>query len=434
MSWGVVFRVRQRLKGSLWFVPFLGGVLGAALGQLVLLLDHSVQVPAAWQYSASTATEVLSVLVGAMVGLLGFVITVSVLVVQMATGTLSPRFMRLWYRDLLQKLVLADFVGTLTFSFALLRHVEENSVPNIGVTVAGTTVAASLLLLLLYVNRFTHLLRPVAVAAAVARAGRKVVGGSRIMEVASGTDGVLPTVPGTRPSVVVRVKRPGTIQAIHAEGLVALARGYDCVLVLPRAVGDFVPTGASVVEVFGNGQFPRARRLRGMFALGVERTIEQDPAFALRILVDIAVMALSPAVNAPTTTVQVLDYIEDLLMAIGGRELAGHGELHDADGRLRVVVPVRRWQDYLELAVTEIRRYGVRSVQVSRRLRAMLEELRGAVRPAHRDAVEVELGKLDADVADGFRAGGDQALAASSDRQGLGGPPRSPRPRVPHGR
>jgi hypothetical protein len=98
---GVVFRVRQRLKGSLWFVPFLGGVLGAALGQLVLLLDHSVQVPEAWQYSASTASEVLSVLVGAMVGLLGFVITVSVLVVQMAAGTLSPRFMRLWYRDLL---------------------------------------------------------------------------------------------------------------------------------------------------------------------------------------------------------------------------------------------------------------------------------------------------------------------------------------------
>lgn len=86
--------------------------------------------------------RVLSVLVGAMVGLLGFVVTIGVLVLQQATGTLSPRFMRLWYRDLLQKVVLAAFVGTLTFSFWLLRRVESNSVPNIGVTVAGAAAAS----------------------------------------------------------------------------------------------------------------------------------------------------------------------------------------------------------------------------------------------------------------------------------------------------
>jgi uncharacterized membrane protein len=77
-----------------------------------------------------------------MVGLLGFVVTIGVLVLQQATGTLSPRFMRLWYRDLLQKVVLAAFVGTLTFSFWLLRRVESNSVPNIGVTVAGAAAAS----------------------------------------------------------------------------------------------------------------------------------------------------------------------------------------------------------------------------------------------------------------------------------------------------
>jgi hypothetical protein len=107
---GVAFRLRRRLKESLWVVPFLGAVLGAVLAQLVRWLDQTVQVPPAWQYSASTA-----------------------------------RFTRLWYRDLLQKLVLATFVGTLTFSFSLLRHVEQGSVPNIGVTVAGGAVAVSML-------------------------------------------------------------------------------------------------------------------------------------------------------------------------------------------------------------------------------------------------------------------------------------------------
>lgn len=143
MSWGIAFRVRQQLKGGLYALPLLGGLLGPLLGQLTLWLDRSVQLPPNWQYSAATATGVLSVLVGAMVGLLGFVVTIGVLVVQMATGTLSPRFMRLWYRDLLQKVVLATFVGTLTFSFSLLRHVEDTSVPNVGVTVGRRAGAAA---------------------------------------------------------------------------------------------------------------------------------------------------------------------------------------------------------------------------------------------------------------------------------------------------
>jgi hypothetical protein len=113
------------------------------------------------------------------------------------------------------------------------------------------------------------------------------------------------------------------------------------VLLLHHSVGDFVPTGARMAEVLGGEPFPRALHLRRMFVLSQERTIEQDPAFALRILVDIAIRALSPAVNDPTTAVQVLDYIEDLLLAIGRRRVPGCGEFHDAGGRLRVLVPAR---------------------------------------------------------------------------------------------
>src|SRR5215211_6684187 len=246
MSWGIVFRVRQQLKGSLYALPILGALLGPLLGQLTIWLDQSVSLPAAWRYSPSTATGVLSVLVGAMVGLLGFVVTIGVLVVQQATSTLSPRFMRLWYRDLLQKVVLATFAGTLTFSFSLLRHVEDTSVPNLGVTLAGGLVAASLLLLLLYVDRFTHSLRPVAVAATVAGAGRRVVEGLPVLQ----AEADAPDRPAG-PSTPVRAARAGAIQAIDARGLLALARGRDCVLHLPHSVGDFVPNGAVLVEVYG---------------------------------------------------------------------------------------------------------------------------------------------------------------------------------------
>ena len=100
---------------------------------------------------------------------------------------------------------------------------------------------------------------------------------------------------------------------------------------LPHAVGDIVPHGDVVLQVYGPAP-PPSDRLRGLFAIGEERTIEQDPAFALRILVDIAIRALSPAVNDPTTTVQVLGAIEDLLLLIGDCDLRGRGELRDGDG------------------------------------------------------------------------------------------------------
>src|SRR4051795_9217028 len=165
MTWARRFQVRQRLKGSLWVLPLIGCGIGVIAAQISLALDRRVDLPLDWQYSSGTASTVLTAVVGAMIGLLGFVVTVSVLVIQQATGTLSPRYMRLWYRDRLQKVVLASFAGTFTYAFSLLRRVESTFVPDIVVTVTGVAVTTCLVLLLVYVNRFTHSLRPVAVAA-----------------------------------------------------------------------------------------------------------------------------------------------------------------------------------------------------------------------------------------------------------------------------
>jgi uncharacterized membrane protein len=197
--------------------------------------------------------------------------------------------------------------------------------------------------------------------------------------------------------------------------------------VLPRTVGDFVPSGATLVEVYGAspGAARAERTLRGMVALGVERTIEQDPAFALRIMVDIANLALSPAVNDPTTAVQVLDHLGDVLRQIGATPLEADPGRRQEAARRHVLMPARRWNDFLALGVTEIREFGARSVQVNRRLRAMLDELRQEVLPEHRPAVEEELARLDASVAREFAASPDLDRARSADPQGLGGPPES---------
>ena len=164
MSWAVRFQLRQHLRQSLWAVPLVGAAVGAALAITDRWLEDRVSLPPGWSYSASTATSVLSTVSGAMIGLIGLVVTIGVLVVQMATGTLSPRFMRLWYRDRLQKVVLASFTATFVFSFALLREVGERQVPNVGISLAGLAVTIDLILLLTYLDRFVHALRPVAVA------------------------------------------------------------------------------------------------------------------------------------------------------------------------------------------------------------------------------------------------------------------------------
>ena len=113
----------------------------------------------------STTSTVLSAIIGAMAALTGFVVTVAVLVVQMVIGTFSARYMRLWYRDPVLQATLALLAGTLAFSFSLLRRVETNFVPDIGITVAGVLVAAGLVLFLLF-------FQPVRASTATGRRGR----------------------------------------------------------------------------------------------------------------------------------------------------------------------------------------------------------------------------------------------------------------------
>jgi len=420
MSWAARFQLRQHFRQSLWAVPLLGAIAGAALAVVDLGVEARVTMPASWSYSPATASSVLTTVSGAMIGLLGLVVTVGVLVVQMATGTLSPRFMRLWYRDRLQKLVLAAFTATFAFSFALLGTIEAGSVPHLGVTTAGLAVAVDLVLLLLYLDRFVHALRPVAVAAAVARSGQAVVAemDDAGIDLHAG-DPSAREVQGRK--VQVWSEKAGAIQAMDVRGVVHLATRHDLTCVLTCTVGDFVNAGSAVMDVYGSPDRRVLRRLRGKIALGHERTIDQDPAYAVRIIVDIAIRALSPAVNDPTTATQMINYLGAVLTDVGARELGSHGTLLDTDGHLRLAFPMRTWDDYLHLGVSEIRQYGRDSPQVCRRLRAMLADLEDTVLPVNRPAVRRELEVLDRTVRLSFVEGADQAFALGRDRQGIGG-------------
>jgi len=421
MSWAARFRVRQRLKGSLWFYPILGAVAGPLLALLTKQADESLTVPRFWQYEPSTVGSALTTIVGAAVSLTGFVITVTVLAIQMATSTFSGRYMRLWVQDGLLKATLATLAGTLTFSYSLLRQLGTKHVPQIGVTAAGVLILLSLALFLIFFGRFILRLRPAAVAQGISQVAQKIT-------VAATEAAENLAAPGRTamagPVQIVRSERAGSIQAVHVDGLVTWATKHDRVLGLRAAVGDPLTAGQPLIAVYGEGVLPAraGRQLQGLIALGLERSADQDVGFAIRVMVDIAIRALSPAINDPTTAVQVLDQLANVLQLLGSTPLYTPLAVLDREGTPRLLMPMPSWEDYLTLAITEIREYGATAIQVTRRLRDMLEELKKSVRPEYRSAVEAQLALLDAAVATGFAGSADNDQARVPDRQGLGGP------------
>jgi uncharacterized membrane protein len=264
------------------------------------------------------------------------------------------------------------------------------------------------------------------VAALVAQAGRSSF--RDILDELERSDAPVYVLTGfaseSAPTLVVPSLHAGAVQALDARGLTRFARERDCLVVVRPAVGDFVSEGAVLFEVYDGAGLDdaAAERLRSMIVLGVERTIEQDPAFAIRVMVDIAIRALSPAVNDPTTAVQVLDHLGETVRLLGAAARPAPEEVGTPTPAPGLVVRARRWDDIVALAFTEIRQYGGSSVQVVRRLRALLEDLRQRVRLEFRAAVDEELRRLDATVDEHWGGSVDLDRARLADGQGIGGP------------
>jgi uncharacterized membrane protein len=180
-----------------------------------------------------------------------------------------------------------------------------------------------------------------------------------------------------------------------------------------------VPAGADLFAIRGAAEQVDRVELRKGVILAEERTITQDPAFALRAIVDIALRALSPAVNDPTTAVQALDGIDTLLMELAARDLE-RGRITSEDGALRLVYPNMVWEDLLDLSLTEIRHYGADTPQIARRLRALLLGLTEHAPAARRRGLDDHLARLDAAVRAAYPDAGERAYAEIPDHLGIG--------------
>ena len=212
----------------------------------------------------------------------------------------------------------------------------------------------------------------------------------------------------------------GIVTKLPHRVLVDIAEKADCVLELVPAMGDFVPRGAPLFRVLGSLPAPHRSAAALSVILDSERSHEFEPAFGLRKLVDVAMRSIySSPFQDPTTSVQAINAIHDILRRLARRELPS-GRHHDAHGHVRLVERVMSWEGYVRLGVDELRLAGAGSPQVARRLRAALEDLRAVAAPERQPPLDRQLGLLEAAVRRAYSDEEDIDAALVPDMQGIG--------------
>jgi uncharacterized membrane protein len=419
MTWLQRYRISRFFRDSVWLPPLVAMVLVMLAQPLVSRLDPILGVKAV--IGPESARAVLAALASSMLTFIVFVFSILLVSVQLASAQLTPRIIATFFRSGVLRFSLTVFVFAFVYTLSALSRIED-SVPQISVWVAAYSSAACIGVFLYMIDYVGKSLRPVSVLTNVGNTGQEVIQDVYPLPVAATENAptnVAP-VPKGGPSRTVRTRRTGVVLAFDVAGLVKLACRAGCMIEFVPQVGDFVTSGDPLFRMHGGGEALADHLLEQSVAIGPERTMEQDPEFAFRIIVDIAAKALSPAINDPTTAVLAVDQVHRLLRAVGERQL-DTGRVHDDSGRLRLLYRTPDWEDFVGLAITEIRQFGGNSIQIVRRLRAMLENLIGTVHPDRAALLRGELELLDRGVERDFREPEDRARAASADSLGVGG-------------
>jgi uncharacterized membrane protein len=422
-------RVAEALRSGLWFIPSVCVLASILLSLGMAALDRRLggEDPA-WlvlSRDPDVAQTVLSTIAGSTLTFTGALFSITVVALQLASSQFSPRVLRSFLRDRTNQWCLGVFLASFTYALLGLRAVRpgapegEAEVPGLTLTVAFVLVLASLAAFVLFVHHVTQSIRVVHIIDAVAAESRSTIRACLPDEPDAAT--ALPDGPPARTLTFER--GPGVVVTIAEARLVELATEHGATFVLRAGVGDHLASGVPLVDVHG-GQADEVdpEAVLAHIGTGRERTAQQDIGSGLRQLADIAVKALSPGINDPTTATQCLDRLHDLLRRIGTGHLPS-GHHVDADGNLRLVVPTIGWDDVVQLSFDEIRRYGAHSLQVHRRLRAVLVELVDATPTSLHPPLEEQLSLLDR-AADGEDEPEDRARAKVADRQGIGSPAR----------
>lgn len=334
----------DRLRERLWFWPVVTAVLAAAAAEALVRIDRTLDendARPAWAFGgeAGAARDVLSAIASAGMTVLGVTLSITLAVLALTGQGYSPRTIRRFIRDPLVQVVIAGFVGTFVFALVALRLVRADQVPGITVNVAVLLAFVAIALLIAFFHHMANEIR-------VERLIDAVWGETRaaIDSALGGRAGDEAPTPAGPPAALGHATRSGRVQTIADDRLAVLARDSGTTIVVVPGPGDFVIEGEVVVRVHGEpaGAAEAASSAVEAVELGVQRSLTQDVAFGIDQLTDIALRALSPGINDPTTAEEALLRSADLLRRLADRELAIRVI---ADGRPLVLRSRPTWDD-----------------------------------------------------------------------------------------
>ncbi len=377
-----------------WVIPLVFAVAASllALGVTVVdeSLDTSLRLPFLFAGGPEGARALLAAIITSMISFTGLVFSITIVVLQLTSSQFSPRVLRSFLEDRFNQVALGVFVATFVYGLVVLRAVRGTAqtdpfVPQLGVTISFALVLASVLVFLAYIHHIAQSIRAATILASIADDTRALL--EDRFPADAPPEAAFPRPVG--PSRTIGADRHGVVQWVDDVALADLADRHGVSIEMLRAVGEYVAHGAPLARVHGEATFDEAR-LHAAVHLGRERSMDQDVGFGLRQLVDIAERALSPGINDPTTAIQALDHLHDIVRRLATRPLPPRQRTSD-DGRLLVTVPQPRLADYLALAFDEITHWGKDSPRVQRRVQVALRDLEVAARPEHRSAVVAAL-------------------------------------------
>jgi uncharacterized membrane protein len=431
MLWNQWYSLKSYVRASLWIVPFVAVLLYMVAIRIVGMIDAALGWQPDWFLGEAGPRIIVQTIIGLALTFLIFILGSLLVAIQVAGGQLTPRIIA---ATLLSNNALRVIIGLLIFTFLFAMGASarlEAGPAHLTALVACLLGLASLAGFLFLIDYAARMLRPVSILWMVGEKGRAAIRDvyPHKLEATSAPPPPRPVLPSPG-QVVTHEGNSAIMLAINLKAIAALAREAEAAIELVPMVGDFVGADEPLFRIYGGTGAIDARQLRGTVAFGPERTIDQDSTFSFRIVVDIAIKALSAAINDPTTAVLAIDQLQRLLRAVGLRQLHNDAN-YDASGELRVIARTPNWEDFVHLTFAEIRLYGAGNFQISRRLRAMIESLIEILPPSRHPALQHEFDLLDRALAKLHAFPEDLAIARLSDPQGLGG--RSATAQTPNG-
>jgi len=385
------------LRASLWFVPSLI-VLGSMVAAVLMTetdgrvgRELAMRWPRLFGASADASRAILAAIATSMVTVAGVVFSITIVALSLTSTQYSPRVLRNFMRDRPTQVVLGVFMGIFAYCLIVLRTIRGadygNFVPSLAVLAGMVYALAGVALLIYFIH---HVAQSIQAASILARIAHDTAGAIERLfpqEIgqppASGPD-LAPRLP--RAWTAVPADQDGYVTGIDSDSVLQFAVEQDRIVRLAVATGAFVVAGSPVIELTGTDPLADgdAQRLRGWVSLAPQRTVEQDAAFGLQQLVDVALKALSPGINDPTTACMCIDRLGALLARLAARRIPDPHRM--AQGRLRVIAPAPDFSGILKLAFDPVVAHSRGDLQVLSRLLDALGFVRQATTDPQRHA------------------------------------------------